>query len=73
MPFAFLCTATTFDPFVLGVALWAALQLTGTVILLVAQAWQIMPIDFTIFCKYYMEEAGMNIDRSIINIKPPRL
>lgn len=41
LPFAFLCTATTFDAFLLGVALWAALQLTWTVILLVAQAWQI--------------------------------
>lgn len=42
LPFAFLCTATTFDPFLLGVALWAGLQLTWTVILLVAQGWQIM-------------------------------
>lgn len=41
LPFAFLCTATTYDPFLLGVALWAALQLSWTVILLVAQGWQI--------------------------------
>ncbi|SNX86198.1 related to AKR1 - ankyrin repeat-containing protein [Melanopsichium pennsylvanicum] len=42
LPFRFLCTATTFDPFLFGVAVWAGLQLTWTVILLVAQAWQIM-------------------------------
>lgn len=41
LPFAFLCTAVTYDAFLLGVALWAALQLTWTVILLVAQGWQI--------------------------------
>ena len=41
LPFAFLCTATTYDPFLLGVALWAALQLSWTVILLVAQGWQV--------------------------------
>lgn len=42
LPFAFLCTATTFDPFLLGVAVWAGLQLTWTIILLLAQGWQIM-------------------------------
>ncbi|SPO28948.1 related to AKR1 - ankyrin repeat-containing protein [Ustilago trichophora] len=42
LPFRFLCTATTYDPFLLGVAVWAGLQLTWTVILVVAQAWQIM-------------------------------
>ncbi|TKY89467.1 hypothetical protein EX895_001998 [Sporisorium graminicola] len=41
LPFAFLCTAVEKDPFLLGVAVWAGLQLTWTVILLVAQGWQI--------------------------------
>lgn len=41
LPFAILCTATTFDPFLFGVATWAALQLTWTIVLLVAQVWQI--------------------------------
>jgi len=42
LPFAFLCTATTFDPFLFGVAIWAALQLSWTIILVIAQSWQIM-------------------------------
>ncbi len=42
LPFAALCTATTYDPFLLGVAVWAALQLSWTVILLGAQSWQVM-------------------------------
>ncbi|PWZ02498.1 ankyrin [Testicularia cyperi] len=42
LPFAFLCTATTYDPFLFGVMLWAALQLTWTLVLLGAQSWQIM-------------------------------
>ncbi|SJX64539.1 related to AKR1-ankyrin repeat-containing protein [Sporisorium reilianum f. sp. reilianum] len=41
LPFAVLCTAVTYDAFLVGVAVWAALQLTWTVILLAAQAWQI--------------------------------
>lgn len=37
-----LCIATTYDPFLLAVASWAALQLSWTVILVIAQGWQVM-------------------------------
>ncbi|CDS01742.1 hypothetical protein, partial [Sporisorium scitamineum] len=36
-----LCSAVRYDAFLLGVAVWAGLQLSWTVILVVAQGWQI--------------------------------